>query len=163
MKTTDKYVFFWKSKLAQWNMQSFVDVNDIEYCCAEQYMMAEKARLFGDSETCQKIMSSKNPKDIQNFGRLVKNFNQGVWDAHKQIIVYQCNILKFSQNQDLLDLLLSTAGKTLVEASPIDRIWGIGLSEDEPDDILNNPENWKGQNLLGYTLTMVRQKYFGVE
>lgn len=171
MKITDHYVFFWKSPLAQWNMKPFFETvlthdkksKVLKYCCAEQYMMAKKAKLFGDRQTFLKIMKSDSPKEIQELGRKISNFDQQLWDAHKQLIVYQGNILKFSQNEDLRNLLMSTKGKILVEASPIDKIWGIGLGENESEEILCDPKNWRGLNLLGFTLTALRDNYFTAE
>jgi len=153
MKRTKKYTFFWKDKLAQWNMQSFKDNKGVEYNCAEQYMMAKKAELFNDKISYQKIMKAKTPKEQQNLGRKVNGFNEDIWDANKQIILY-----KFEQNKDLLDILLSTKGTILVEASPYDKIWGVGLSDSV--SLILDKENWKGKNLLGYTLTALRDNYF---
>jgi hypothetical protein len=157
MRTTDNYVFFWKDKLAQWNMLPFVDKNNIKYNCAEQYMMAKKALLFQDNESYHKIMSAIHPREQQALGRKVKNFNQKIWDANAVSIVYQGNLFKFEQNKELLDLLISTGDKILVEASPYDKIWGIGLSEDNNDILDIN--KWKGLNLLGFTLTNLRNNY----
>jgi hypothetical protein len=154
MKVTEKYTFFWKDKISQWNMQSFKDQNNIEYNCAEQYMMAKKALLFQDQEAYQNIMNTNSPRTQQDEGRKIKNFNQKVWDANCQTIVYQGNYYKFTQNQNLLDILLSTEGTILVEASPIDKIWGIGLAEDNKDAL--DLDKWKGQNLLGFILTNLR-------
>ena len=153
----ENFHFFWKSKLSQWSYSPFIDRFGIQYNCSEQYMMAEKARLFFDFEIEQRIMESENPKQQKALGRQVKNFNQEIWALHKERIVYEANVYKFSQNQEHYDQLMSTEGKTLVEASPYDRIWGIGLVADDPK--AKNRVLWKGQNLLGKTLTRVRE-YF---
>jgi ribA/ribD-fused uncharacterized protein len=99
-------------------------------------------------------MKSKNPKNMKAFGRLVKNFDENLWNSVAQDIVYAGNYAKFSQNPKLLKALLDTGDRLLVEASPYDKIWGIGLSE--LDARKTSPENWKGLNLLGKILTKVR-------
>jgi ribA/ribD-fused uncharacterized protein len=156
MVTTDKYVFFWKSKLGQWNMTPFKDMDGIVYNCAEQFMMAKKAELFGDHEAHKNIMASKKAKDQQTYGRFVKNFNQEVWDNNARDIVYLANWYKFTQNPELWEILKNTGNKILVEASPFDKIWGIALSEDTDIAILEDESNWNGLNWLGETLVKVR-------
>jgi len=158
MKINNEYTFFWKDKIGQWNMKPFVDKDGIKYNCAEQYMMAKKAILFNDKESYKLIMEAEHPGEQQRLGRLVKNFDLKTWEANDQLIVYQGNMLKFEQNPDLLEILKSTKGTILVEASPSDREWGVGLSENNKDILLK--ENWKGKNKLGYTLTALRDNYF---
>lgn len=148
------YHFFWKSKLSQWHMCNFT-IEDITYNCGEQYMMAQKALLFGDCETFNLIMESDNPRDQKKLGRQVKNFNQEVWDKNKEKIVFDGNLARFTQNKYLKEILLNTQGQ-LVEASPYDRIWGIGLSKNDPRVL--NENQWLGQNLLGKILTQVRKQ-----
>lgn len=160
MKIYKNFFFFWKHQLGQWNMKSFVDNKGIVYNCAEQYMMAKKALLFEDTETYEKIMKSNSPKEHQDLGRQVKNFNQKIWDANAVSIVYQGNLYKFSQNEELLKILMDTKGLILVEASPFDKIWGIGLGENEREEVLTDLTQWKGLNLLGFTLTNLRDNYF---
>lgn len=145
--------FFWRGKLSQWAKSNF-KVDNVEYCCAEQYMMHKKALLFGDCKTAENIMNTTNPKEHQDLGRIVKNFDQAVWDNHKEKIVYEGNYAKFKQNKDFLKLLYETGDKLLVEASPIDKVWGIGLIE---SDAMKTPKHkWKGQNLLGNILTKLK-------
>ena len=144
------------SPFSQWYDSKFSDGENTYHNC-EQYMMAHKALLFKDYTTYKKIMQTTNPRDIKKLGREVKNFDQKIWDCHKFNIVRDGNYLKFSQNEDLLNILLSTKGTALVEASPYDKIWGVGLDEFNPD--INNPYKWKGQNLLGYALMYVRDRF----
>lgn len=157
-----EYVFFWKSRkqldkgcLCQWYRCSFF-VGGEKYFTAEQYMMASKARLFGDFETYKKIMEAETPKEYLALGRTVKNFDEKIWNMHKKRIVTEGNMAKFSQNEELKEYILSTEGKILVEASPYDKIWGISVGEEEKD-IITNPNNWKGENLLGFSLMVVRE------
>jgi ribA/ribD-fused uncharacterized protein len=152
------YHFFWskKSVLSQWYRSPFVDDDGQKYITAEQYMMAEKARLFGDSETRLKILQSDDPKTCKNLGRKVKGFDQTIWEGKREDIVYNGSLLKYAQNKDLKNALLLTADKCLVEASPYDKIWGIGMTASQKG--ASNPLCWKGLNLLGYILMRVREK-----
>lgn len=165
-----KYFFFWghqtskdgtitKSCFSQWWKEDFaVDID--EYCCMEQYMMAEKARLFGDNEIEDKIMQSKEPKEIKSLGRKVKNFDEKLWDKCKYSIILNGNYAKFIQNKPLMEYLISTEDKILVEASPYDDIWGIKMSVDNNE--IENPLAWKGKNLLGFALMEVRNELMRV-
>lgn len=153
--------FFWKGILSQWAETPFsdpatVDENDepIVFCCAEQYMMYRKAKLFRDDEIAKLILATSSPKTMQELGRAVKNFDPLTWDAVKQAIVYHANYFKFRQNQAARDVLLQTGEKVLAEASPYDLVWGIGYAEDNP--LAKNIDNWKGKNLLGKILMLVR-------
>jgi ribA/ribD-fused uncharacterized protein len=156
MKTINNYTFFWKDKIGQWNLKSFIDDDGITYNCAEQYMMAKKAQLFNDLETYSLIMKELNPAKHQKLGRLIKNFNEDTWIQHREEIVYQGNIYKFTQNKELKEVLLSTGTTILVEASPYDKIWGVGLSVNDP--LILDQKNWRGLNLLGKILSRVRKK-----
>ncbi len=163
---TQEYIFFWgnqpdkdnkikKTCLSQWWRSDF-QVNTESFCCVEQYMMSEKARLFEDQDSYQKIMLSKSQEEIKTLGRQVKNFDGKIWDKAKYTIVLNGNYYKFSQQKPLRDYLLETQNKILVEVSPHDKIWGIGLSEE--DNNISNPACWKGQNLLGLALMEVRDE-----
>lgn len=150
------FEFFFRSRspFSQWYISQF-KVDGIKYWCMEQYMMAEKARLFKDSESLNKILSeTKSQKNIKALGRRVKNFDDKVWNKNKLDIVYKGNKAKFSQNKELYNILISTGDKILVEANPWDRIWGIGMSCDDAN--ATDPRRWKGENLLGFTLMKVR-------
>lgn len=122
---------------------SFFEVKGVIYSCTEQYMMAEKARLFGDEEMLAAIMLAKHPKEMKAFGRAVRSFDQAVWQAKCYDIVKAGNLAKFSQNEPLWDYMKTTKNRILVEASPRDRIWGIGMGKSNPD--VENPMKWRGK------------------
>lgn len=137
---------------SQWYGCKFIDDENIEYCSAEQYMMAKKAKLFVDNVMYDKIMESTDQKEIKQLGRKIKNFDDKTWDVHKYMIVVLGNYYKFSQNKDLLDILKNTGNMILAEASPYDNVWGIGISSAQA----MKGVQWKGQNLLGNALMEVR-------
>jgi ribA/ribD-fused uncharacterized protein len=132
-------------------------LNGVEYNCSEQMMMAEKAKLFGDNEILEEIMKPIHPKAQKALGRKIKNFNENVWNKHARPIVYIGNEAKFLQNPDLLVKLLKTKGTTLVEASPYDSIWGIGLAVEDP--LALDRATWRGTNWLGEVLTTLREDF----
>lgn len=152
----EQFTFFWsnKSPFSNWYRAEF-EVENIRFNCSEQYMMYQKAILFDDQETAQKVLSTTNPGKQKAFGRQVKNFNQETWDNNCKQIVYDANYAKFTQNENLLKALLKTKHTTLVEASPVDFIWGIGLAEDDPRALDKN--QWRGKNWLGEILTQLRE------
>ena len=139
--------------LSQWYDCAFT-VNGITFHTSEQFMMASKARLFNDVIVYQKIMSADNPRDYKKLGREIQGFDQATWDARKYDIVVEGNKAKFSQNLELGEYLLSTGNAILVEASPYDRIWGIGLDREQAEK--GTPAEWKGENLLGCALMETR-------
>ena len=156
----DKFVFFWKlnhknEEFSNWYPKEFV-IEGITYKCVEQYMMAKKAILFGDIEIYQKIMASDDPGECKGLGKLVRNFDPVTWDSCKREIVFNANYAKFTQNPELMDKLKKTGEAILAEASPLDKIWGIGMTADDPD--ARCPEKWKGENILGSILMELRQK-----
>lgn len=144
-----------KNCLSQWYPVNF-EKEGVHYSSAEQFMMAAKAKLFNDTSTYNKILAITEPSDIKALGRQVKGFDQVVWDKHCLQIVIEGNFAKFSQNPLLLSYLQSTGDKVLVEASPYDNVWGIGLSETANN--LDNPLVWRGSNLLGFSLMIVREQ-----
>ena len=139
--------------LSQWFPAAF-EIDGIKYLTAEHFMMAEKARLFGDHGSLANILECKTPKEAKAFGRKVQNFETEAWQKHCTDIVVKANLAKFSANPGLADWLVATAPKVLVEASMWDKIWGIGLvaSAAGADD----PKRWKGRNLLGFALMETR-------
>ncbi len=122
-------------------------------------MMAGKARLFGDDETLERILQSPDPEKAKKLGRQTKNFDPNVWKEHCRQIVTEGNAAKFSQNEDLRAYLLGTEDQVIVEASPHDQIWGIGLKA--TDEKAKHPDTWQGRNLLGFCLMEVRAKVGG--
>ena len=144
-----------KECFSQWYKADF-RVNHLRYSCMEQYMMAEKARIFGDEEIAKQIMDETMQDKIKGLGRKVKNFDENIWNEVKYHIVLTGNYYKFSQNKQLRQVLLSTGESILVEASPLDMIWGIGI--DANNENAYHPEKWNGSNLLGFALTEVREE-----
>ena len=144
-----------KSCFSQWFPAKFT-VDGVEYATAEHYMMAQKAKLFNDEDSFQKIIASTNPNQAKKLGRGVKNYDGKIWEQHRFDIVVNGNIAKFSQNHSLQEFLLSTEDKILVEASPVDHIWGIGFAEQDAQ--ANDPTQWQGLNLLGFALMQVREQ-----
>lgn len=129
--------------------------DDIHYKTAEHFMMAHKALLFQDLDCYKEILEAPTPSIAKSLGRAVKNFDIELWNSKCFDIVVNGNIAKFSQNESLQEYLLRTQEKVLVEASKTDCIWGIGMSKSDPE--INNPKEWKGLNLLGFALMVVRQ------
>lgn len=117
-------------------------------------MMWRKAVLFGDSETAERILTADHPREAKTLGRQVADFDQKSWESVCFDIVVTGNLAKFSQNAQLRDYLSSTGDQTLAEASPVDRVWGIGLAID--DERVRNPSQWRGLNLLGFAVMEVR-------
>lgn len=159
-----QYLFFWGHRphpdkpvgkwiFSQWYPSSFQIEGDT-YPTAEHYMMAEKARLFEDEETRQQVLKAQTPKQAKALGRKVRNFNESLWLANRYHIVIRGNQAKFEQNPDFKAYLIGTGNQILVEASPVDPIWGIGLAQDHPDAAI--PSKWPGQNLLGFALMKIR-------
>ena len=149
------FTYFWQGPLSQWHKASMLDVLEIEYNCCEQFMMATKAAIMKDMDTRHLIMATSDPRKQKALGRAVKNYDDKLWDKHKLGVVYLGNYYKFTQNEDLRTLLLNTGSTLLVEASPFDNIWGIGLEEAVAKT--TDPSQWPGKNYLGKVLTLVRE------
>ena len=155
MRITDKHVFFWEGVFSQWH-KAPMTIDGIEYNSCEQYMMHQKALLFDDEIIADLIMQEKNPREQKKYGRMIKNFDKALWDKNCLAIVYEGNLAKFKQNNDLRAVLLLTDNRIMVEASPLDHIWGIGL--DENAEGIDDPSYWLGLNLLGQALTLVKNQ-----
>jgi ribA/ribD-fused uncharacterized protein len=161
-----EYLLFWghqplpeggvgKGCLSQWWPAAFT-VDGVSYPSAEHYMMAAKARLSGDAEACEKILAAPHPGTAKELGRQVRGFDEQRWAEHRFNAVVTGNMAKFSQHGQLRDFLAGTGSRVLVEASPRDRVWGIGLAAD--DERAGSPERWQGLNLLGFALMQVRHQ-----
>jgi len=159
-----KYIFFWgntskdneevgKFIFSQWFSAPFT-VDGIEFKTSEHWMMANKASLFGDNDLYEKIINALKPGEVKELGRQIRNFDELTWNEHRYEIVKTGNVHKFQQNNKLKEYLSGTGDRVLVEASPVDNIWGIGLSQDSSN--INNPNTWKGLNLLGFALMETR-------
>jgi len=161
-----QYLCFWghtpsrdgtvgKECLSQWWVAPFT-VDGVTYSSAEHWMMAHKARLFGDEETFEKIIGAGHPQEAKNLGRTISGFDEDAWVANRFEVVVAGNVAKFEQNTELGAFLLGTRDRILVEASPRDRIWGIGLTA--ADERTADPHRWEGLNLLGFALMEARAR-----
>ncbi len=160
------YLYFWghkqapdgrllKSCFSQWYPAPFT-VDGVDYPTAEHYMMAAKARLFGDQAVLAEVLAATSPGAAKAAGRKVRGFDEERWRAHRWDIVVNANLAKFGQHPDLGAFLCQTGEQVLVEASPVDAIWGIGLAADDP--AARDPATWQGLNLLGFALMEVRAR-----
>lgn len=157
---TNGFVFFWgaappQGVFSNWYKKSF-EHDGKRFNCSEQYMMYAKAIVFGDEETAALIMKSKDPREQKALGRQVKNFDAGKWMAVCQDVMVPALVSKFEQDPYALEVMMSTGDAIIVEASPYDNIWGIGLSADDPDAQI--PGRWKGKNFLGKVLMRARDE-----
>jgi len=141
------------SCLSQWFASAFT-VDGRRYATAEHFMMAGKARLFGDDETAEAICATPDPGQAKALGRRVRDFDETTWQRHRYEIVVAGNFAKFTQHDGLRGFLLATDDEVLVEASPLDAVWGIGLAASDPR--AEHPIDWPGLNLLGFALMDVR-------
>ncbi|WP_157245410.1 NADAR family protein [Nonomuraea typhae] len=156
-----RYLFFWGHQpgkdgagcLSQWWPVSFTE-DGHTFTSAEHYMMAHKAWLFGDHDTARRILGAAHPGEAKALGRAVTGFDEERWLAHRFGIVVRGNVAKFGQHAELAAYLLATRDRVLVEASPVDRIWGIGLAA--ADERAGSPAAWRGLNLLGFALMAAR-------
>lgn len=162
MTTSEKFTFFYGGPFSNFYPVYFMDSDGVTYSCTEQYYMAKKALFFKDSFNYEKIMAETNPKQQKFFGRKVANFDKAKWyglgtaENPAKKIMFDGNYLKYSQNEALKKILLKTEGTTLVEASPFDTVWGIGM--DANNYFSKYRRYWKGKNWLGEVLTQVRDK-----
>lgn len=154
MKVTDKYVLFWSGIFSNFAKTEYVSHDGIKFCCSEQEFMYRKAIHFNDKETSEKILVTREPKEIKALGRQVKNFIPEEWSRVSKDYMFRACLSKFSQVAKARKAILSYPGLQFVEASPYDRIWGIGLRESDPRAL--NPSLWRGTNWLGQVLDSVR-------
>lgn len=161
-----KFLFFWghrpsasggigKGCLSQWWPAAFT-VDGLQYPTAEHFMMAAKARLFGDAAIAERVRAAPHPGAAKALGRQVRDFDEERWGRERFGLVVTGNLAKFGQHPDLGEFLIGTGDRVLVEASPVDSVWGIGLSAD--DDRATSPDRWPGLNLLGFALMEVRTR-----
>ncbi|MEV0221095.1 NADAR family protein [Streptomyces sp. NPDC050704] len=164
-----KYLHFWghrplpdgrvgASCLSQWWPSPFT-VDGVEYRTAEHWMMAAKARLFEDAEAERRVLAAGHPAEAKKAGRLVRGFDEAVWERERFGIVVEGSVHKFAAGAGPAAFLVGTGGRVLVEASPVDRVWGIGLAAD--DERAGDPERWLGANLLGFALMVARGRVAG--
>ena len=161
-----KYLHFWghrprpdgrlgPSCLSQWWPSPFT-VDGVAYATAEHWMMAAKARLFDDAEAERRVLAAGHPSQAKQAGRLVRGFDEEIWERERFGIVLEGSVHKFAAHGDLREFLVNTGDRVLVEASPVDRVWGIGLTAD--DEAAADPERWRGPNLLGFALMEARER-----
>ncbi|WP_405060767.1 NADAR family protein [Kribbella sp. NBC_01505] len=164
-----RYVWFWghrprrpgvadASCFSQWFPAPFT-VDGVAYPTAEHWMMAGKARLFGDDAALDAVLGARNSGAAKAAGRAVRNFDEETWQQHRVQLVVDGSIHKFSAHPELRDYLLGTGSRVLVEASPLDRVWGIGLAAN--DEAASTPARWRGLNLLGFALMAARDELAG--
>ncbi|MEU5277720.1 NADAR family protein [Streptomyces asoensis] len=161
-----EYLHFWghrplpdgrlgPSCLSQWWPSPFV-VDGVPYATAEHWMMAGKARLFEDAEAEKRALAARSPAQAKKEGRLVRGFDEEVWRRERFGLVVEGSVHKFASDPALRSFLLGTGTRVLVEASPVDRVWGIGLTAD--DEAAQDPGRWRGDNLLGFALMEARDR-----
>lgn len=160
----EKFVLFFREWLdngvcSNWYMSDFT-VDGEKFNCVEQYMMYRKAILFNNKQLAKEILAEKEPKNMKEYGRRVKRFNQDIWDKHKFEIVFTGVYNKFNQNNELRQWLIEADADYFVEASPYDAIWGIKLGVDDMRCL--NTDQWKGENLLGKAIKEARNKIIGI-
>jgi ribA/ribD-fused uncharacterized protein len=159
-----RYLYFWGHRpnrdgspgpgcLSQWWPVEFTEDGHV-YASAEHYMMAHKAWLFGDVPAAAEILAADHPGAAKAAGRAVRDFDEARWNEHRFGIVVRGNLAKFGQHPELREFLIGTRERVLVEASPVDRVWGIGLTAD--DERAASPATWRGPNLLGFALMAAR-------
>ena len=153
MRTTDKHIFFWNGIYSQW-YKSPIIIDGKKFNCLEQWMMYNKASLFNDNYHKDLIMQTNDPRKQKEYGRKVNGFDKEKWDSVAFDIVKKGNYEKFTQISEFKDEILNTGDLIFVEASPYDKIWGIGMRENAPG--VDDEKNWNGKNLLGKAIIEVR-------
>jgi len=164
--TPARFLFFWghtpkepgaidASCLSQWFARAF-ELDGRRYPTAEHWMMASKARLFADDDALERILACRTPAEAKALGRAVRRYDEDAWSRARFDAVVRGNVAKFGQHDDLRAFLLATGDRVLVEASPRDVVWGIGVGKDDPR--ARDPRRWRGQNLLGFALMEARAR-----
>ena len=141
--------------LSNWYLSNF-KIGSTQFSSMEQYVMYQKAIVFNDTKSAKKILEATDVSKIKALGRQVSNYNDKYWNGVRQIIIYKGLLEKFSQNKDLKKRLLNTGNDILAECAVQDKIWGIGLSMKDVNRW--DMEKWRGENLLGFALMMVREE-----
>lgn len=144
--------------LSNWYVSEF-KIDSIKFSSMEQYMMYKKAIVFNDNKIAKEILETTDVSKIKALGRKVSNYDDTYWNGVRQIIIYKGLLEKFSQNEDLKERLLNTGNDILAECAVQDKIWGIGLSMKDVNRW--DMEKWRGENLLGFALMMVREELRG--
>jgi ribA/ribD-fused uncharacterized protein len=168
LRVTDKYTFFYGHHpfmnpawvFSNWAETPFIDREGNLFRTNEHFMMYRKALLFGDLETAEKILTAETPREAKLLGRKVTPFDKNVWNSEAKSVVYEGAKLKFLAHPEACKELLATKGTLLVEASPYDVVWGVGLAE--YNTAINDPANWRGSNWLGEVLTELRDHFLAI-
>lgn len=160
MTTTDTHVYFYGGPAIYsnwWTTPNQIKdpATDLFFNSTEQAFMWYKANFFGDRAICVRAVEETDASKVKQLGRLVKNYDEAAWQCVRLGFMTYVNLMKYRQNPEFLEQLLSTGNKILVEASPYDKIWGVGLAQN--DKLILDSSNWKGQNLLGIALMKVRE------
>ncbi len=153
----NEFTFFWQSgsPFSNWYQPSDFTVDGVTYNCSEQYMMHMKALLFNDTEVADLIMEQRNPRKQKMLGREVRGFDDAIWMSKCEELMVVGLVAKFTQIPGLYEKLMNTGDTIIVEASPYDKVWGIGMTEDDPR--ATDPAKWNGKNLLGKVLMEARE------
>ena len=152
---TDTHFYFWTNWLSNWKICKIVDpITNLEFTSTEQIYMWYKAHFFNDADTRKQLEAKLTPKQAKDLGRVVKNYQDDLWECVRFDYMVYSNYLKYTQNPDLKEKLLATGEKVLVEASPYDKVWGVGLLASNP--LILDDKNWTGRNLLGKSIMKVR-------
>jgi ribA/ribD-fused uncharacterized protein len=160
MRITDTHIYFYKSWLSNWTPKDLdITYNGLKFTNSEQLYMWHKAQYFRDYEIGTRIVNEgQNPKIALELGRQVKNYDDKKWSKLRDYYMYLAVKAKFESSNELMLKLMNTGDKILVEASLTDKLWGIGI--DENDDTILDENNWQGLNLLGIVLMKVRNEFF---
>lgn len=156
MDFATKRIYFYGGIFSQWHKSSFNNEQGVQFTSAEQAMMYEKAMLFGDHDIAKAILKANHPRIQKELGRKVTDYDDKIWAECRLSRVTLNNFYKFSQNPILKDIILSLIDWEFVEASPTDKIWGVGLAENDPK--IYDRSNWAGLNLLGIAIKDAQMK-----